>query len=87
MRYDLQFTTLIIININVNEACNNKFVKFMIIINNNLPDEQTRLGAIGCDEKIVVFISHYRITLAMLKKMYEENLLIDFADDYMLTVP
>ena len=71
---DLQFTTLIMININVDEAYNNKFVKFMIIINNNLPDEQTRLGAIRCDEKIVVFIGQYRITLAILKKMYGENL-------------
>ena len=78
---DLQFTTLIIININVGVAAINKFLKFMIIINNNLPDEKTRLGAIGCDEKIVAFISQYRITLVMLKKMYGENLLIDFADD------
>ena len=37
---DLQFTTLIIININVDVANISKFVKFMIIINNNnLPDE------------------------------------------------
>ena len=72
---DLQFTTLIIININVDVAAINKFVKFMITIkNNNLPDEQTRFGAIRCDEKIVVFIGQYRITLAILKKMYGENL-------------
>ena len=84
---DLQFTTLIIVNINVDEAYNNKFVKFMITINNNLPDEQTRFGAIRCDEKIVVFIGQYRITLAILKKMYGENLpIIDFADYKMLTV-
>ena len=71
---DLQFTILIIININVGVAAINKFVKFMMTINNNLPDEQTRFGAIRCDEKIVVFIGQYRITLAILKKMYGENL-------------
>ena len=71
---DLQFTTLIIININVDVAAINKFLKFMIIINNNLPDEQTRFGAIRRDEKIVVFIGQYRITLAISKKMYGENL-------------
>ena len=76
---DLQFTTLIIININVNVADINKFVKFMITIkNNNLPDEQTRFGAIRCDEKIVVFIGQYRITLAILKKMYGENFKWEF---------
>ena len=71
---DLQFTTLIIININVDVPAINKFVKFMITINNNLPDEQTRFSAIRCDEKIVVFIGQYRITLAILKTMYGENL-------------
>ena len=66
---DLQFTTLIIININVDVAAINKFVKFMIIIKNNLPDEHTRFGAIRCNEKIVVFIGQYPITLVILKKM------------------
>ena len=68
---DLQFATLIIININVDVANTSKIVKFRIIINNNnyLPDEQTKVGAIGCDEKIVVFNGQYRITLTILKKM------------------